>query len=141
MAEYDIGNYARKTIMELDESYLMQTLNLISGKWKMNVLMLLDFSPSGSLRYGDIKHILRDCIAPRVLIQQLRELESSRLVTRVVYPTSPIKVEYSLTELGQAIIPLLDEMYHFGFIYREAMRNQRYSSAFAEKNMESKTDK
>ncbi len=127
MAEYDISNYARKTIMKLDESYLMQTLNLINGKWKMCVLMLLDFSPNGSLRYGDIKYILRDYIAPRVLIQQLRELELSGLVMRVVYPTSPIKVEYSLTDLGQDIVPLLDEMYHFGFIYRESMRNKNRS--------------
>ena len=129
MAEYDVSNYARKTIIELDESYLMQTLNLISGKWKMNVLMLLDFAPSGSLRYGDIKYILRDVIAPRVLVQQLRELECSGLVNRVVYPTSPIKVEYSLSELGKAIIPVMDEMYHFGFIYKESQKKASSQSS------------
>lgn len=125
MAEFDPGSYARKTIMDLDGSYLYQAANVLSGKWKMIVIMLLDFAPDGFLRYGDLKYILRDYIAPRVLIQQLRELESDGLVRRVVYPTSPVKVEYSLTDLGQSAVPLVDEMYHFGFLYREAMRNRR----------------
>ena len=124
MAEFDPSVYVRKTIMELDGSYLYRALNVVNGKWKMIVIMLLDFAPDGVLRYGDLKYILRDYIAPRVLIQQLRELESDGLVRRVVYPTSPVKVEYSLTEIGQVSVPLIDEMYHFGFQYLEMTRNR-----------------
>jgi len=136
MAEYDSSNYARKTIMQLEESYLLQTVNLVMGKWKLIVLMLLDFAPENSLRYGDLKYILRDYVAPRVLIQQLRELESSGLVTRVVYPTSPVKVEYSLSDVGELIVPVIDEMYHFGCLYREKMWNRTPLAADTEADMQ-----
>ena len=112
----------RQAIIQLDYSFMMYALNVLSGKWKLLILSILNFSTDGSLRYGDFKYILRNYIAPRVLIQQLRELEDDGLIYRVVYPTSPISVKYFITDLGKETLPIIDELYHFGAIYDKARK-------------------
>ena len=98
-----------------DESFkdtgLFYTLKLIKGKYKMRVLYtLMEF---GVVRYGEIKRYLGE-ISHKMLDSTLKELEADDLVKRKEYDQLPPKVEYSLTERGQSLIPLLDGLCAWG---------------------------
>ncbi|RDY24964.1 transcriptional regulator [Romboutsia maritimum] len=86
---------------------------LISGKWKILILWYLS---SGCLRFSEIKRKLPD-VTQKMLTNQLRSLEEDGLINRTVYPVVPPKVEYSLTKIGENMIPLLEQMYSFGIDY------------------------
>lgn len=96
------------------------TLRLIGGKYKALILWhLID----GAMRHGEL-HKLIPQATPKMLTQQLRELEADKLLTRTVYPIVPPKVEYSLTEFGISLKPILSEMYDWGAEY---MRDNGYN--------------
>lgn len=96
------------------------TLNLIGGKWKALILWNL---LEGTMRYSELRRAVPDA-TPKMLTQQLRELESDGLVTRTVWPVVPPKVEYSLTLTGLSIKPILTAMYRWGDDYL-ARRNKK----------------
>lgn len=89
------------------------TLDLIGGKYKALILWHLSDS---KLRYSQLRDLL-DGITPKMLTQQLRELEASQLIHREVYPVVPPKVEYSLTDLGRSLMPILVAMRDWGAGY------------------------
>lgn len=91
------------------------TLTLISDKWK--VLILRDLLP-GTKRFGELKKSIGH-VSQKVLTAQLRQMEQSGLLTRTVYPEVPPRVEYSLTELGYSLKPILDAMFTWGENYKE----------------------
>lgn len=86
------------------------TIQLIGGKYKA---LLLWHLTKKTLRFNELRKLVPEA-TPKMLTQQLRELESDNLVHREVYPVVPPKVEYSLTELGQSLFPILDAMYNWG---------------------------
>lgn len=86
---------------------------IISGKWKILILWYLS---NKSLRFGELKRKLPD-VTQRMLTNQLRSLEEDGLIVRKVYPVVPPKVEYSLSDIGKQMIPLLDAMYDYGVKY------------------------
>ena len=87
------------------------TLSLISGKYKMTVLYtLMEF---GVVRFNEMKKYIGG-ISYKTLSSTLKELESDKLVNRKEYPQIPPKVEYSLTERGRSLIPILDGMCELG---------------------------
>lgn len=89
------------------------TLERIGGKYKALILWhLLD----RTLRFGELRKLI-PLATPKMLTQQLRELEVDQLIDRKVYPVVPPKVEYSLTELGRSIRPILLGMYDWGAAY------------------------
>ncbi len=90
------------------------TIDLIGGKWKP--LIIWHLGNNGILRFNELKKILPQ-ITQKMLTQQLRELESDDLVSRKVYPQVPPKVEYTLTELGESIMPILKTMCIWGEDY------------------------
>lgn len=90
------------------------TLTLISNKWK--VLILRDLLP-GTKRFGELKKSVGQ-ISQKVLTAQLREMEQDGLLTRTVYPEVPPRVEYTLTELGYSLNPVLDAMRSWGENYK-----------------------
>lgn len=90
--------------------------NLLSGKWKILILWYLSY---GTLRFSDIKNRLPN-VTQKMLTSQLRSLEEDKLISRKVYPVVPPKVEYSLTEVGKEIIPILEMMHSFGSEYLDA---------------------
>ncbi len=92
------------------------TLSIIGGKWKM--LVLWHLGKSGTKRFGELKKLMPG-ITQRMLVTQLRELEDHLIVHREVYPVVPPKVEYSLTEQGESLMPILDSMYDWGKEYME----------------------
>ncbi len=89
------------------------TLELIGGKYKALILWHLS---DGTLRFSELKKLLVSA-TPKMLTQQLRELEAQMLVRRQVYPVIPPKVEYSLTELGESLMPVLIAMRDWGSAY------------------------
>ena len=102
------------TAKELPACPVETTLTLISDKWK--VLILRDLLP-GVKRFGELKKSLGQ-VSQKVLTAQLRQMESSGLLTRTVYPEVPPRVEYTLTELGYSLKPILDAMRAWGEEYK-----------------------
>ena len=87
------------------------TLSLINGKYKMTILYtLMEF---GIVRFNEMKKYIGE-ISYKTLSSTLKELESDQLVHRKEYPQIPPKVEYSLTERGKTLIPILDSMCEWG---------------------------
>ncbi|RSK42777.1 winged helix-turn-helix transcriptional regulator [Hymenobacter perfusus] len=86
------------------------TLNVLGGKWKLLVLSTLF---GGARRYGELRRLLPE-ITEKMLIQELRELELDGIVQRVVYQQVPPKVEYSLTEQGQRVQPMIAALVSWG---------------------------
>ena len=90
------------------------TLTLISSKWK--VLIVRDLL-TGTKRFGELQRSVGN-VSQKVLTAQLREMEEDGLVDRKVYPEVPPRVEYSLTELGRSLEPVLSAMWNWGEEYR-----------------------
>ena len=87
------------------------TLDVIGGKWKPLVMYQLK---DGTLRFNQIAAKVTPRITQRMLTKELRELEKDGLISRKVYPQIPPKVEYSITERGQSLIPILDQLCDWG---------------------------
>ncbi len=92
------------------------TLTIIGGKWKM--LIMWHLGKEGTKRFGELKSMMPG-ITQRMLVSQLRELEEDQIVHRKVYPVVPPKVEYSLTEHGRSLMPILKSMDEWGKNYME----------------------
>lgn len=89
------------------------TLRLIGGKYKSLILWHLI---GGAMRYSELQKLIPQA-TPKMLTQQLRELESNNLLYRNVFPVVPPKVEYSLTDAGRSLKPILTAMYEWGAGY------------------------
>lgn len=92
------------------------TLQIIGGKWKP--LILYRLGQDGTRRFSELKRALPS-ITQKMLTQQLRELEADKIVHRKVYPQVPPKVEYSLTEHGHSVLPILKQMCDWGQVYEK----------------------
>lgn len=101
--------------LELPERHcpVEATIALIGGKHKSLILWKL---MGGTLRFSQLRKEV-PCATPKMLTQQLRELEADGLVRREIFPVIPPKVEYSLTPFGKSIRPVLEAMYAWGSGY------------------------
>ena len=104
------------------------TLELIGGKYKALILWHLS---DGVLRFSELRQRIPKA-TPKMLTQQLRELESQELIHREVYPIVPPKVEYSLTDLGKSLMPVLLAMRDWGSNYLR--QSQKEPNCFMMKN-------
>ncbi len=104
---------------ELPACPVEMTLSLIGDKWK--VLIIRDLS-DGTKRFGQLKNSITG-ISQKVLTANLRSLENSGLLNRTVYAQVPPKVEYSLTELGESLKPVLEALALWGDAYKKNMHN------------------
>ena len=104
----------KKKIGELPACPVETTLMLIGDKWK--VLILRDLMP-GTKRFGELKKSIGS-VSQKVLTAQLRDMEEKGLVNRKVYAEVPPRVEYSLTETGESLRPVLDAMNVWGRQYQ-----------------------
>lgn len=86
------------------------TIRLIGGKYKA---LLLWHLTGQTLRFSQLHKLVPEA-TPKMLTQQLRELEEDGLITRTVYPVVPPRVDYALTQLGQSLFPILEAMYRWG---------------------------
>lgn len=89
-------------------------VDLIGGKWKPLIIWYL--GTKGTKRFNELKKLIPQA-TQKMLTQQLRELESHNLVKRKVYPQVPPKVEYSLTNLGESLMPIFSMMCKWGDDY------------------------
>lgn len=89
---------------------MVSTINIIGGKWKPIVLHMLS---DGTMRFGELKKNIPP-VSQKMLTQQLRELEADGIVNRKVYAEIPPRVEYSLTDLGVTLKPILQDLYSWG---------------------------
>lgn len=90
-------------------------LSVIGGKWKVIILWHLQ---DGVKRFGELQRQVKG-ISQKMLTQELRDLEESGLVSRKVYPVVPPKVEYSLTETGWSLKPVLEQLSDWGNEYKK----------------------
>ncbi|WP_113927129.1 winged helix-turn-helix transcriptional regulator [Bacillus sp. P14.5] len=102
--------------IEVDENGKLKcsieyTLNKVGGKWKLVILWHLAFD--GMHRYNEMRRLLPG-ITHKMLSQQLKELEQEGLINRKQYNEVPPKVEYSISEKGETLKPLLEEMHKWG---------------------------
>ena len=102
-------------IKELPACPVETTLSLIGDKWK--VLILRDLI-TGTKRFGELKKSI-GTVSQKVLTAQLRNMEENGLIHRKIYAEVPPRVEYSLTELGQSLKPILDAMQNWGEEYKQ----------------------
>jgi DNA-binding HxlR family transcriptional regulator len=99
---------------ERDFCYAVEAaLDELGGKWKPLIIWIL---MDGKLRFGEINKILTS-ITERMLTRQLRELEKDGLINRKVYAEVPPKVEYSLTDKGKSVMPILEALCDWGEQY------------------------
>lgn len=102
--------------MQLPECPVETTLTLIGDRWK--VLILRDLM-GGTKRFGELKSSI-GTITQKVLTSNLRSMEACGLLTRKVYAEVPPRVEYTLTETGHSLKPVLDVMGKWGMDYKES---------------------
>lgn len=108
----------QKSVKDLPACPVETTLTLIGDKWK--VLILRDLMPR-TKRFGELKKSIGN-VSQKVLTAQLRAMEESGLLTRTVYAEVPPRVEYTLTELGKSLKPILDALWNWGEEYKAALR-------------------
>lgn len=106
-----------KTKNELPECPVATTVSIIGSKWKLLILRNLLTRP---WRFNELKKDL-DGISQKVLTDSLRALEEDGIITRTVYPETPPRVEYALSELGKSMRPILDAMQKWGTEYKNAL--------------------
>jgi len=109
-------------VSEMDNMYCkcpyFTVQHLLSGKWS---LLILCYLRSGTMRFGELRRCLEDVgdITQATLTKALRKLETDGLIVRQVFAEVPPHVEYSLSELGQELSPILQELGAFGVRYIE----------------------
>jgi DNA-binding HxlR family transcriptional regulator len=94
---------------------IRDTLDLVGGKWKLPITHAL---ADGPLRFKELQREING-ITARMLSKELKELEVNELVSRVVYATAPVTVEYSLTEYGKSLKPVVLALYTWGERHRQ----------------------
>lgn len=100
---------------ELPACPVETTLMLISDRWK--VLIIRDLL-EGTMRFGELKKSIGS-VSQKVLTANLRSMEESGLLTRKVYPEVPPRVEYTLTDTGYSLRPVLDALSEWGMDYKK----------------------
>lgn len=111
--------------MQLPACPVETTLLLIGDKWK--VLILRDLM-DGTKRFGELKKSIGH-VTQKVLTAQLRDMEANGLLTRTVYAEVPPRVEYTLTDIGYSLKPILDSMVAWGSSYKEKAAAMKASDA------------
>lgn len=106
---------SQSTAPNLPACPVKTTLTLISDKWK--VLILRDLL-TGTKRFGELRKSI-GTVSQKVLTSQLRQMKESGLLTRKVYAEVPPRVEYTLTELGYSLKPIMDAMWAWGENYKK----------------------
>ncbi len=97
---------------------IKDTMEILSGKWKLHIIGTL--IEGHKLRFMDLLREVEG-IAPKVLSKELQDMEVNQLISRTVCNTKPITVEYEITEYGQTLKPIIDEIANWGIAYRTSL--------------------
>ena len=109
------NNYGKIDYGTYKDDYVITAYDLISNKWKLKILKYI--KPDRPVRYGELLNYVDD-ITKKVLTDNLKSLEDDRLISRRVISEKPLRVEYSLTELGLRLNPIFKELHEFGMYYK-----------------------
>ncbi|MDR2122526.1 MAG: helix-turn-helix transcriptional regulator [Flavobacteriaceae bacterium] len=101
---------------------IKDTMEILSGKWKIHILGTL--MEGGKMRFMDLLREV-DGIAAKMLSKELQDMEMNHLISRTVLDTKPITVEYEITEYGQTLEPIIDEIANWGIAYRKSIYGDR----------------
>lgn len=93
-------------------------MNTLDGKWKFAILYVL--LNKGTLRFKELEHAIPD-ISTRMLVKELKHLETKKIIFRKAYPTVPPKVEYSLSEVGKSLKPVIESISNWGKFYAKSI--------------------
>ncbi len=104
--------------LSLGCSSVKVTIDIIGGKWKPLIMFLL---ADHTMRFSELQKNIEG-ITQKMLTSQLRELESDGLISRKIYPQVPPKVEYSLTQYGTTLMPVLKTMEAWGEVHKKNVR-------------------
>lgn len=111
-----------KKIKKCSDSFVLainDTMNVLSGKWKLPIIASLLF---GKRRFKELEREIPK-ITPRMLSKELRDLEVNGIVSRTVYDTIPVMVQYELTESGHSFEKVMDVMLEWGLEHRKKSIN------------------
>lgn len=100
--------------MRLEDCPVRASADVIGGKWKPVILYHL---MTGKKRFGELRRLLPDT-SQKMLTQQLRELEKDEIISRRVLPDALLKVEYSLSDYGKTLRPLMSQLCKWGTLHR-----------------------
>ena len=118
----NLSNKGENGLQDIEECPLLLTQKVIAGKWKLSIIWFL--AENEVMRFGELKKAFEDpTLTQKMLTQHLKELEEDRLVNRKSYDEMPKRVEYSLTEIGRSIVPIVRSMETWG---EEYMKNLLY---------------
>jgi DNA-binding HxlR family transcriptional regulator len=90
--------------------YVQDTLSVVNGKWKLPILLSMY---DGKSRFRDLQRSI-PTITTRVLSKELKDLESNKLIVRIVHDTYPVTIDYKLTSYSYTLTPVVDEMIKWG---------------------------
>lgn len=93
------------------------TLEVIQGKWRLPIIISLTH---GDKRFGEIHRDIPE-ISPKMLSQELKALETNKIISRTLFDSMPVTVSYSLTPLGRTMRKLLEEIINWGIHFRKEM--------------------
>lgn len=102
------------------------TLDIIGGKWKP--IIIYHIGNGDQVRYGELKRLIPS-INERVLSRELRDLEKKGIITREEFKEKVLRVEYTLTEIGNEVLPLLNDLTEWGNKYNQ---QQSYAKVICE---------
>ena len=97
---------------------IKDSMEILSGKWKFHILGTL--MQGGKMRFMDLMREI-DGIAAKMLSKELQDMEINHLIKRTVLDTTPVTVEYEVTEYGKTIEPIIDEIAKWGIEYRKSL--------------------
>ena len=104
---------------ELPECPVATTVSLIGSKWKLLIIRNLMNRP---WRFNELQKSLEG-ISQKVLTDSLRSMEADGIITRTVFPEVPPRVEYALSELGESLRPIINDMAKWGNDYKDNLKN------------------
>lgn len=107
-----------KSILTNDICPMALGINVLGGKWKLQILW--NIYNRKNVRFNELKRLLGN-ITTKTLTDQLRELEDQKIIQRIVYPEVPPKVEYSFTDIGQSLEPVLKILCEWGTQYQQSI--------------------
>jgi DNA-binding HxlR family transcriptional regulator len=99
-----------KSLANLERCPVTATMEIMGGKWKLLILHLINNDIN---RFGKMDMMLKD-VSKQMLTTQLRELERDGIISRLIYPEIPPRVEYALTEKGKSLLPIVELMKDWG---------------------------
>lgn len=113
LSDYQASMTDKKTKKSAERCALQEILGVIGGKWSMSIIYALF---TGTKRFSELERIIPQ-ISTRMLVKELKNMEANGIVTRKVFATVPPTVEYTLTEKGRKLEPIIRELHKWGEEY------------------------